>query len=211
MYKFNDYMTGHNPSNFIDFKHTPEQIVHRNECIKKTYEGNKELRHKIGNAVSVAFKDPVKNKNLSDGQKRGWAKDPARKLAMSKRNGRLLELGIIGPQAPFKTEWKFNPFTGKEEFMHSSWETLFLDAAVAAGVHTTKSHQFQIPYRQSDGTLHTYYPDFACSELKMLCEIKGGEGDIDRLKYVAAEEWCDKVGWTYVILRSENDIAELFK
>jgi hypothetical protein len=144
-----------------------------------------------------------------------WAtNDPATHLARKEASDRalhLIDLGIIGPQAPFKTEWKDNPFTGEAEYMHCSWESLFLDCAIAANVPFTKRHGIRIPYMQSDGSQHAYIPDFASSVLQLLCEVKGEEDDTDHRKYAAAEEWCARaVDWTYVVLRSECDIKQLF-
>lgn len=109
----------------------------------------------------------------------------------------LLEQGIIGPQAPFKAEWVENPFTGRKEYMHSSWETSFLSACVAAGLPVTKSHSVRVPYVGLDGTDHVYVPDFVTLDRwadRTLYEVKGQRTPTDDLKEAACQRWCDDNG-----------------
>jgi hypothetical protein len=207
LYKFNEFITGHNSKGkrmgfcAKDFKHTQAQIEKRNQSIKETYTKNKnELSKKIGLAVSNAFKDPEKNKRLREGQIKGWKDDSERRKDLIQRNIEMLKQGLIGPQAPFKTEWKMNPFTGKQEFMHSSWESTFMDLCISKNYPITKDHGITIPYKHPDGTEHTYIPDFYASEDHVLYEIKGRHDEIDKAKWIAAEEFCRDRNFSFVII-----------
>ncbi len=204
-YQFNDYVNGHNKSGFIGFRHTPEQIEKRNNSIRQTYKKNKkELSDKIGRSVSNAFKDPKKNQALREGQRRGWSNAAERKTDLTRRNLEMLAQGLIGPQAPFKTEWKLNPFTGKDEYMHSSWESAFLDTCISRSYPVTKDHGITIPYRHPDGSTHTYVPDFYAFEDRVLYEVKGRHDETDVAKWEAAEEWCGDHGMSFQCLFSDD-------
>jgi len=102
----------------------------------------------------------------------------------------LLEQGKIGPQAPYRTEWKLNPFTGQEEYMHSSWETRFLDECIERSIPVTKQHGIRIPYVDPNGIERVYIPDFLTLDRKTLYEVKGHETDTDREKWCATMTWC---------------------
>lgn len=204
LYKFNDYVTGHNSGTrgFCrpGFKHTPEQVAHRNARIKEAYvTRGDEISAKIGTALHEAFKDPVKNKRLSDGQKRGW-QDLERKDKARDRAIKLLSEGKIGPHAPFKTCWFSNPFTGQEEFMHSSWETAFLESCIREGYPVTKVHDLRIPYVAPDGTEHVYIPDFIGIEDKSVFEVKGHMRDNDLAKFQALQAWAEANGYDVVFI-----------
>lgn len=115
---------------------------------------------------------------------------PEYRKKLSEHAINLLEQGKIGPQAPFKTEWKLNPFTGKEEYMHSSWETRFLDACIKQQIPVTKQHGIRIPYVDPNGVERNYIPDFLSLDSKTLYEVKGYETDTDCEKWRAALAWC---------------------
>ena len=102
----------------------------------------------------------------------------------------LLEQGKIGPQAPYKAEWKHNPFTSREEYMHSSWETRFLDQCIESQTPVTKKHGIRIPYVDPNGQERTYIPDFISLDMRTLYEIKGYATDVDREKWRALMQWC---------------------
>lgn len=102
----------------------------------------------------------------------------------------LLEQGKIGPQAPYKAEWKMNLFTGKEEYMHSSWETRFLNECVERNIPVTKQHRIRIPYVDPNGLERIYIPDFLSLDCKTLYEVKGCESEVDREKWRATMSWC---------------------
>jgi hypothetical protein len=162
------------------------------------------LSERIGKAVSNAFKNPEKNMNLREGQRRGWSNDPERKADLLRRNFEMLEAGLIGPHAPFKTQWILNPFTGKEEFMHSSWETSFLESCISRGHRVTKAHGITIPYSHPDGTVHTYVPDFYAFDDSVLYEVKGRHDEVDTAKWDAAAAFCEEKGWRFEVLFQDD-------
>lgn len=126
---------------------------------------------------------------------RNW---PAEKRkAASDRAIVLLEQNKIGPQAPFKTEYKHNPFTGRKEYMHSSWESIFLDMCIELDLSVTKAHSIRIPYTDSQGIERQYVPDFVGEGV--IFEVKGQETEDDRLKYAAAEVWCSENDYELVV------------
>jgi hypothetical protein len=112
-----------------------------------------------------------------------------RKL-QSSRACDLLEQGKIGPQAPYRTEWKLNPFTGQEEYMHSSWETRFLNECIERNIPVTKQHGIRIPYVDPNGVERVYVPDFLTLDRATLYEVKGHETGTDREKWRATMTWC---------------------
>ena len=112
-----------------------------------------------------------------------------------------LKAGKIGPHAPFKTCWFDNPFTGKSELMHSSWETAFLSTCVSNGYAVTKDHDLRIPYVAHDGTDHMYVPDFVAICEKIVFEIKGLMRENDDLKLKALDEWAVINGYEVVLVR----------
>lgn len=117
---------------------------------------------------------------------------------------KLLEQGKIGPQAPYKTEWKHNPFTDKDEYMHSSWESQFLDMCIELNIPVTKDHNIRIDWQSSDKNFHSYIPDFLGIENNIIYEIKPDYfQDNDEnviLKMEAAEKWAFENGYQYIIL-----------
>lgn len=130
----------------------------------------------------------------------------ARKGA-SDRAIELLEAGIIGPQAPYKSEWVYNPFTNKQEYMHSSWETIFLMKCIKSGPPITKSHSIRIPYKGPDKKSHVYVPDFVTLDThpdRIIFEVKGVESDWDRIKEVAAKKWCDKHDYIFIKINKSH-------
>lgn len=210
-YKFNDYVTGHNSRNspsgcFIgSYRPTPEQIEKRNNSIRQTYKKNKkELSDKIGKAVSEALNSPDHNKNLREAIKRSWVDAPERKADLLRRNLEMLEAGLIGPHAPFKTEWKHNPWTGESEWMHSSWESAFMDTCISRGYPVTKSHGIAIPYDHPDGSLRTYVPDFYAFDDSVLYEVKGRHDEVDTAKWDAAAAFCEERGWRFEVLFQDD-------
>lgn len=121
-----------------------------------------------------------------------WRKPESaeKRRLQSSRACDLLEQGKIGPQAPYRAEWKLNPFTGREEYMHSSWESRFLDECVERGIPVTKQHGVRIPYADPNGQERTYVPDFMSLDGLTLYEVKGHETESDREKWRATALWC---------------------
>jgi hypothetical protein len=211
LYHFNDYITGHNTRDnpagcFISsYRPTPEQLEKRNKSIRQTYKKNKkDLSARIGEAVSRALNSPEHNTNLREAIKKSWQEAPERKADLTRRNLEMLEAGLIGPHAPFKTQWILNPFTGQDEFMHSSWETSFLEAAIARGYRVTKAHGITIPYVHPDGSQRTYVPDFYAPDDRVLYEVKGRHDEVDTAKWEAAARFCEEKGWRFEVLFEEQ-------
>lgn len=113
----------------------------------------------------------------------------------------LLGQGKIGPQAPFKAEWINNPFTHEEEYMHSSWETRFLQECVKEKIPVTKKHDVKIDYIDPHNVQRTYIPDFVSLDGKKIFEVKGQETETDLTKYEAAKIWCDIRGAVFSVVR----------
>ena len=147
----------------------------------------RENMRKISKEVSQRPEVMAKKSTWS---KQWWEENPEMRKLWSSRAIDLLEQGKIGPQAPYKTEWKMNPFTGKEEYMHSSWETRFLDTCIELDIPVTKQHGIRIPYVDPNGIERTYIPDFLTLDGKTLYEIKGHETATDRKKWQATMKWC---------------------
>ncbi len=135
-----------------------------------------------------------------------WRKPDAaeKRRLQSSRAIDLLEQGKIGPQAPYRAVWKLNPFTGREEYMHSSWETRFLDECVERGVPVTKQHGIRIPYTDPNGLERTYIPDFLALDGRILYEVKGHETDTDREKWRATMTWCLENDATHEVVQYDR-------
>lgn len=131
---------------------------------------------------------------------------PALRQTASERAVRLLAERKIGPGAPYKQEWKRNPWTGQDEWMHSSWESAFLDACIARSYEVHKDHGVTIPYRHPDGTTHTYVPDFYAPEDRTLYEVKGRWDETDLAKWEAAGEWCERRGYRFCLMFEEEPV-----
>ena len=120
----------------------------------------------------------------------------------------LLAQGKIGPQAPYKTEHKHNPFTSTSEYMHSSWESTFLDMCVELGIPVTKNHGIRIDWVDNSGTTHTYIPDFLGLDNNIVYEIKPDyfidNDEIVQTKMKSADKWCSDNGYSYEIVSLDN-------
>jgi len=149
-----------------------------------------EYRTNMSNSIKETFKNPEVRQRHADGMLNWWKDNTELRAIYSKRACDLLEQGKIGPQAPYKAEWKLNPFTGKEEYMHSSWESRFLDQCVEQNVPVTKQHGVRITYTDPNGLERTYIPDFLTLDEKTLYEVKGYETEVDREKWRATMSWC---------------------
>lgn len=147
---------------------------------------------------------PASRQAAIEGMKRFWSSNSIltkqRRKEASDRAIVLLEQGKIGPHAPFKACWFDNPFTGKMERMHSSWETSFLDRCIKEGYPVSKTHDLRIPYVAHDGSEHVYVPDFVALEDKVVFEIKGLMRENDDAKLQALDEWADRNGYEVVIV-----------
>ena len=150
--------------------------------------------------IETASRPEVKEKK-SRASKNWWVQNPEKREEYRDRAIALLEQGKIGPQAPFKAELKFNPFTQQDEYMHSSWETRFLDECVERDHPVTKKHEIRIPYTDPNGIQHIYVPDFLSVSGSQLFEVKGQETPIDEIKYQAASSWCTQNSKEFCVVR----------
>lgn len=205
-------------------KRTPSQLKNYSEGAKKRWQLHGDMLRKMMKTEEYSHAN-------SEGQKHSYVKDPSLKQKRSKgvhlfwatsplaanlrreaseRASRLLAENKIGPQAPFKREWKRNPWTGEDEYMHSSWESMFFDACVDRGYEVTKNHGITIPYTHPDGTTRTYVPDFYASEDRILYEVKGQHNEVDVAKWEAADAWCQGRGMSLCVLFDPREYSQIF-
>lgn len=151
----------------------------------------------------------IKNPNLkrvrSESVNRFWAESPLAPILREEASQRAITLlaeNKIGPHAPFKRETLISPWTGEEEHMHSSWESIFFQSCIARQYEVTKNHGIVIPYKHPNGTQRNYIPDFYACEDRTLYEVKGRRDEVDEAKWSAAQEYCDRMGWGFVVMLS---------
>lgn len=161
------------------------------ENMKRYMQEHPEVACAKASKMLLAGMNDASNKKRSESVRKFWSSNSPlahqRRREASDRAIALLEENKIGPRAPFKQMWVDNPFTGKPEYMHSSWETAFLMMCVRENYPVTKAHGIVIDYEQSDGTHHRYVPDFKSVEENVLFEVKGNMTENDELKLRAAE------------------------
>lgn len=195
-------------------KRTPEQLANYSVGAHKRWEthGDKlremmetdEYKEAQSKAQIESYAaNPNRIERIRDALGRFWSTSPLapelRKRA-SDRAVKLLGENKIGPQAPYKQENKFNPFTQQEERMHSSWESVFLDTCIEDKYPVTKDHKITIPYVDESGIERQYIPDFYAFEDRTLYEIKGFATERDLLKWEAARQWCEQHGIQFAVL-----------
>jgi len=212
-------MKGEAAPNF-GVKRTEKQKQHHSEGAKKRWTIN-------GDKLREMMKTPEYRRANSKSQKHSneehpefvqkrsksvnafWSSDSTltkqRRKEASDRAVDLLSQGKIGPNAPFKTCYMKNTFTGKEEYMHSGWETQFLSECISMGLPVTKDHHLRIPYVGLDGNDHLYVPDFITldPDNKVIFEIKGQRDETDDLKEIAARRWCEDNGYRFVVVGNQ--------
>lgn len=159
--------------------------------LKKMHENNPDLRI-IKNRQLISGITPEIRSRSAKTNSQNWKKTESqeKRKKQTDRAIDLLEKGKIGPQAPYRAEWKMNVFTGNKEYMHSSWETRFLDECVSRNIPVTKQHGIKIAYTDQDNIEHVYIPDFLSLDGKVLYEIKGYETETDKKKRQAMIQWC---------------------
>lgn len=207
-------LKGKSSPNF-GLKRTPDQLKNYSTGAKKRWALYGDMLRKMmktdeyRNANSLAQQrayknDPLLSQRRSNDNRMFWSSGSdlakQRRKEASDRAIMLLEQGKIGPHAPFKACWFENPFTGKEERMHSSWETAFLSKCITEGYPVTKQHDLRIPYVANDGTDHVYVPDFIALEEKVVFEIKGLMRENDDLKLRALNAWAERNGYEVVLV-----------
>ena len=136
---------------------------------------------------------------------RSWANNPERREKASVLAMLLQKQGKIGPNAPFKIEDKFNPFTNQIEKMDSSYETRFLDCCIKINYPVTKEHEIRIPYiKPKDGLYHKYNPDFLSLKENKIFETKGRNNEDAVAKAEYAFKWAEKNNFTYEVIFLED-------
>ena len=156
---------------------------------------------------------PGMRKRKSEKTKQTYKDNPQLREKAQERAIKNIQNGILGV-GTFKTEWKHNPFTQKEEFMGSSYETKFLDKCIEFDVPVTKKHDIKINYFDIDGIEHIYLPDFISLDGMRVYEIKGYKNtDITvKLKKQSALKWCEANNKKYIFLDKprfvKNDISK---
>lgn len=193
-------------------RRTAEQRARYSAAAKKRWDGDDPRREQMKTqayrdaqraAQKEAYATTNRAEKVSQGNRRFWTSSPLaqqRRREASDRAIVLLEQDKIGPCAPFKAKWKHNPFTGKEERMHSSWESAFLDRCVREGYPVTKEHGLRIPYAGGDGNQHQYVPDFVALHEPVVFEVKGLVREDDERKLAALQEWADANGHEVVLV-----------
>ena len=153
----------------------------------------------------VAFHENPNREEIKEKQRaaslKWWHDNPEQRDVKRELAIALLDEGKIGPQAPYKAEWKFNPFTQQEEYMHSSWESRFLDECIERNHPVTKKHDVRIDYVDPNGVQHVYVPDFLSVSGSVLFEVKGNETPVDEIKYQAASSWCTQNSKEFCVVR----------
>lgn len=201
---FSRFVAGHASVGRVKSDEEKSKIGTKNAAnMKKFMSRHPDIAQKRVELLCSASQTPEARQKRAEAVRRFWSDSPhanALRKDCSERALVLLSQNKIGPRAPFKTQWKFNPFTGTEEYMHSSWETAFLDACIERKYPVTKEHGITIPYSHPDGTAHTYVPDFYAFEDNTLYEVKGQHDDVDLAKWMAAAAWCQSKGFIFQVL-----------
>ena len=155
------------------------------------------------NAQRILYDTTNHAEKVSKGINHFWATSPRAPQLRREASDRaivLLEQNKIGPRAPFKTCLMLNPFTNRQERMHSSWETAFLARCISENYPVTKMHDLKIPYVSHDGTEHQYVPDFVALDNNVVFEVKGLMRPDDDHKLAALQAWADANGHEVVLV-----------
>lgn len=170
--------------------------------LKEWYELNPEKKSLKNRQLCSGITSEVRKRSAETNSKNWHLPASAEKRKRQIENAiNLLEQGKIGPQAPFKAEWISNPFTRQKEYMHSSWETRFLQECVNCNTPVTKKHDIRIDYVDPHNVQRTYIPDFVSLDGKTIFEVKGQETEADLTKYEAAKEWCKSRSMEFLTVR----------
>lgn len=206
--RFNEYVHGHH-AQFRRKSDEEKSKIGRANAINMTryMQEHPEIATLRGQQLMTGA-TPESKHRATLGMKRFWSSDsPETKAARSAASHRAIDLlsqGKIGPQAPFKRTWMTNPFTGKEELMHSSWEAAFLDKCYKEQYPVTKVHDLKIPYIAPDGSEHIYIPDFIGLEDKDVFEVKGHMTATDVAKLNALIDWAKENDHQVVFWRPDG-------
>ena len=173
-------------------KRTTEQLKNYSEGAKKRWEihGDKirkmmktdEYKDLQSKANKKSYATSDRAKRTSESIHRFWAESPLAPVLREEASQRAIALlaeNKIGPRAPFKRETLISPWTGEEEHMHSSWESIFFQSCIARQYEVTKNHGIVISYKHPNGTQRNYIPDFYACEDRTLYEVKGRHDEVD--------------------------------
>ena len=202
-------------SPIFGLKRTEEQLKNYSEGAKKRWEIHGDKLRDMMNTTSYKNSQSLANKKsyattdrakkISKSVNRFWAESPLAPILREEASQRAIALlaeNKIGPRAPFKRETLISPWTGEEEHMHSSWESIFFQSCIARQYEVTKNHGIVIPYKHPNGTQRNYIPDFYACEDRTLYEVKGRHDEVDDAKWLAARKYCDRIGWGFVVMLS---------
>lgn len=208
---FTQFVHGHHAHGRIKSDEEKAAIGKKNSTnMKRWMSKHPDIAAKRGRLMNKLTLTPEVQKKKSESMHRFWSSSPladSLRQEASARAVRLLSENKIGPQAPFKTEWVDNPWTGKREYMHSSWETAFFQACLAKEYPVTKDHDITIQYAHPDGTRRTYVPDFYAFEDRVLYEVKGRWDEVDEAKWEAAAKFADERGWRFEVLFDPETVS----
>jgi len=170
--------------------------------MKKRMKENPQLAKKKSKQLRSGITPEVRKRSAKTNSE-NWHKPRMKdkRKAAQERAIQLQAEGKIGPQAPYKAEWVFNPFTQQDEYMHSSWETRFLQECIEQDHPVTKKHDIRIDYKDPNDVNHIYVPDFLSVSGSQLFEVKGQETPIDQIKYDAATSWCQQNDKEFCVVR----------
>ena len=203
---FTRFIHGHHAYGRIKSEEEKAKIGKKNSVnMKKFMERHPDIAKKKIERMNVFSKTPEAIKKQSESIHRFWAESPLAPILReeaSQRAIKLLSENKIGPHAPFKRETLISPWTGEEEHMHSSWESIFFQSCIARQYEVTKNHGIVISYKHPNGTQRNYIPDFYACEDRTLYEVKGRHDEVDDAKWSAAREYCDRIGWGFVVMLS---------
>lgn len=114
----------------------------------------------------------------------------------------------LGSGYPYETSWYLNKYNDTYEFMHSSWEKIFLDWNYFNNKPMiTKKHSIEISYMY-EGVDRIYIPDFLDVKNKIIYEVKGYKKRIDIVKKMYADAWCKLNNYQYIMIE-KKDIKEM--
>jgi len=208
MKNFTTFVKGHSSKGKTKTEDEKRRIGEKNKINMTRWMGkHPDVARKRGSLMNKATLTPEVQRKKSESIHRFWSSSPFADLLRkeaSERALKLLEEGKIGPQAPFKREWVHNPWSGKDEYMHSSWESSFFQTCLKRGYPVFKSHGITIPYVHPDGSQRTYVPDFYAPDDRVLYEVKGRHDEVDTAKWEAAARFCEEKGWRFEVLFEEE-------
>lgn len=173
LYRFNDYLTGHNPSGFKvkQPEFSEEQLTRRKESIKKKYqEDGDSIKRKISESVSRGLKRPDVKDRLSSSRKQLWSNESYREMQRLSR----IE-SWKGKAGDDRRKKVFTPEFGKkisvanmarDSHTRSAVEMRFVDHLASIGLEVECSKWFNFDER-------TWCADVWLPEKKTIIEFDG--------------------------------------